>query len=322
MANIRLSLAPVHASAQRGVALAMVLWFIAAMAILVAAITATARSDVRQAQQQLAHVEATALAQGGQVLLLNEALQLHQQGRYSGRGIWQGDYLLAGHTLQARMIPVTGLIDLNLASRQLLADMLHYAGEMNAEDADQLAQRMIEWRQDGGRTTQADQADRPSRHGRFEVPEDMLLVAGMTRQRYERIAPLVHATHHGQRGIDWQSAPVGVLAVLTRGDRHRAAELADQRQSELMQARHVTEQGVPMELTAQHLGRGASQVYLVEVVLQRMDGNRFQQRSWLELADTAEGRLPWRVIRTEPVRVRVGPKRPPHEPPIESTTTP
>ena len=75
---------------QRGVALAVVMWFIAGMSLLVAGIVGHARVDLQLAQVHVARAKAVAAGDGA----IRLALADHSIGREADRNAQQGDDLL------------------------------------------------------------------------------------------------------------------------------------------------------------------------------------------------------------------------------------
>src|SRR5690606_27459799 len=160
---------------QRGVALAVLLWMIAALSVMAAGIVLMARIDVRLAQIQVREAQAAALGDGVAHLLLRDIARLQQEGLYAQRGIVTGSYQLGERRIQARAVPVSGLIDINQASSLLWIDLLQYRAGLAEENAVALAEKIVAWR---GPPVQQQQGIPLQRRGRFEVLEDLMLVEG------------------------------------------------------------------------------------------------------------------------------------------------
>lgn len=218
---------------QKGVALAVLLWFIAALSLLVAGIMLTAKTDTRYARLQSSMARITAAADGATLLYLNE---LTTGGITAGRRVSElaaeGGiasvpviYEVGPHLVYLRIVPSSGLINMLNADDALLVSLFEIAGGLEAQDAERLAQSVLQWRvspvpnESGG--TQAP---------RVRVLEDIMKVPGMTRDVFNRIASLVCATCSANlAGANTVVAPFEVLLVLTEGNLLQAKELIGER---------------------------------------------------------------------------------------------
>lgn len=290
---------------QRGVALAMLLWFIAAMLILVAGLASLAKMDVRLAQWQVHETKATALGDGAAQLLLRDLLYERSYGDYPGQGIFRNTYNLGEKTVNVRAVPVTGLIDLNQAGELLLTDLFHFRAGLDVEAAERLAQRVVVWRSPD--TEEAEDTDEylaaglphGPRHSEFVVPEDLLQVMGVTRDIYASVGALIHASPGGGSSrINLMSAPWPMFKLMAAGDEALAWEL------------YLARAEAPWEpvprvagLLEEHLGGSGSLRHLrIDARVAFDDGKILQRRLWVDLNESDSHRLPWRVDRVEPVR--------------------
>lgn len=293
-----------HRNGQDGVALAMLLWFVAAMLILVAGIATLAKQDVRLAQWQVHEVQTAALGDGAVKLLLRDFLYARAHGDYPGRGMFQNHYTLGGKTVNVRAVPIEGLVNLNEASEWLLTDLLHHSAGLPLESAEQLAERIVVWRSPGDdlavETDEYLAAGLPHgpRHDSLRVSEDLLQVMGITRDIYARVAELAHARPGGSGRIDLRAAPLEVLTLLSAGDGELAREVA-------MERAEAPFEEVPLlaGLLEEHIGGSSSARRLrVDARVAFDDGKILQRRLWVDLDQSDAYRLPWRVDRVEPVR--------------------
>lgn len=137
---------------QRGVALAMVVWFIAAMSILVVGIVSESRTDVRMAQTHVARAKVAAAGDGAINLLLARHGELRERQGRAPRGNQQPEPVLeAGFTIgtlpvNVRMVPVSRLLDLREATPAELTGLLAGAGGLGRGDAQRLANSMVQLR--------------------------------------------------------------------------------------------------------------------------------------------------------------------------------
>ncbi|WP_333706003.1 type II secretion system protein GspK [Ottowia beijingensis] len=202
----------------RGMALIAVLWVLAAFGVLVASLGYTVRQQARLVSGERDAVVAQALADGAIQLALQQ-LQLSQQ---LPEQLLRSSIDFAGHSIAVTVQPLSGLIDLNAAPPPLLSQLLRVAGGLPPGAADELAQRLVEWR--GGRPGGGEP-------WRFEAVEDLLLVPGVDYPLYQRLRLLVSADARGGDTVAPLAALPDVLAVLADGDAGRAAQIAAARDS-------------------------------------------------------------------------------------------
>lgn len=277
---------------QRGVALAVLLWMIAALSVMAAGIVLMARIDVRLAQIQVREVQAAALGDGVAHLLLRDMARLQREGLYAQRGIVTGIYQLGERQIQVRAVPISGLIDINQAGPLLWVDLLQYRAGLTEENAVALAEKIIAWR---APLAQEQQGMPLQRRGRFEVLEDLMLVEGFTREILEGIRPAAHS-YQGNIGIDLTSAPAEVLLVLARGDK----ELVERFMAERAENPWVSWDGYP-GLTPEHLAGGGSALFRIDARILQTDGKVLQRSRWVQTGSAGRDQLPWRRLRGEPV---------------------
>ena len=271
---------------QSGVALALVVWFIAGMTLLVAGIVSLARTDTRLAQLHLAAAQATAAADGAINLLLADLLE----GRFAGEGqqLAQAQYRLGELQVSVLAIPSGLLIDVNRAGPELLqlaiagsvsdAASAAAAGNGRGVDARQVADAIVQWRpaQSGARTGAQ----------RFKTLEDVMRVEGVSRAAWDALRDYLAVGFSG--------------SVLPRGgDRAASRTIA------LLEALSPRRRASRLDLTADPAEilppsrRGGE--LRVDAML-RSGGRVWLRRRWVQTAARAGG-LPWRYLRTEPARI-------------------
>jgi general secretion pathway protein K len=263
------------------VALAIVVWFLAAMSLLVSGIVFQARSDTRMAQLHLAKAKAVAAGDGAIQLFLAE---LHA-GR-GGKGVpLAREYRIGDRSVRVEVVSAQGLIDLASAPQQTLADMFRVRGAMGEKEAQTLAANVIKSRPGafGARRRGGDR-------GRISAIEDLLRVKGIDRRLLDATRDLVTVGEGGSRGgVARGSAPPAVLAVLAAGDRQRSAEVA--------------REGRPGARTGKRAQPLPARGSLRVDALVRDNGRTWLRRRWVEMGGGAEGALPWEFKRTEAARV-------------------
>ena len=105
---------PSARESERGVALAIVVWFIAGMSLLVAGMVSQARLDTRMAQLHVARAKAAAACDGAIQRMLAERLLVSRPG-VSGANLLQGEYQMGDTTVSVTLYPETAFINMNLS---------------------------------------------------------------------------------------------------------------------------------------------------------------------------------------------------------------
>lgn len=274
---------------QRGVALAYLLWMLAGLSLLVSGVVTQSVTDVRATGRQLDEARVRAAGIGAANMLLSELRLARADGGYDGRSLYARRFQLAGHQIEARAIPLAGLISLNQAPETLLRGLFQHGAGLVPGDAAVLAEAVVDWRAAVRRSSSSTGGRVP-----FRVTEDLLRVPGVTRSVYDSVRSQVHAELGGAAGIDPMAAPVANLRVVARGDAALADELLALRENAGFAA------GLPAGLESGFLGAGRSVAYCLEVNVQMAEGHVLQQRLWVSMKAGADG-APWRFDRVEPV---------------------
>jgi general secretion pathway protein K len=217
------------------VALLLVLWACALLAVLLGGYAAVVHTEAVLARYQLAHARAHYAAEAG----LMRALR----GLHDTRAVqrWVGDgrlYTMSydGAAVRIRAVDESGKVDLNSASPQVLQGLFRAAG-MTPDEAQVLTLRVVEWRSpsafdgatgDAAGYAAAGRRYRP-RHGPFASVEELQMVLGMTPALYRTLAP--HVTlWSGQASPDPNVATALALAAIPGMTAQRAQEIQAARQ--------------------------------------------------------------------------------------------
>lgn len=177
---------------ERGIALVMVIWVLALMALMAASFLAEARVELRRTGNLRERAVAEALAEAGihialARLLADEGATLPQRWTQS----------LSGGEVAITLTDERGKIDLNEAEPEFLAGLFEGRG-VPSRDAAALAAAIVDFRdRDHARSIEgAEDGDYPPGSGgakdaRFESVEELLQVRGMTPSLYRRVVDLV-----------------------------------------------------------------------------------------------------------------------------------
>jgi general secretion pathway protein K len=201
-------------------ALLIVIWVLALLAAVAAAVTAETRTGTQLARNQLENARARALAEAGISL---GALALLEPGAAETWATEGGvrEFPYAGGLVQVSVEDEFGKIDVNVAPDALLAGLFESVG-LDAGQAAALVDAIADWRdQDDFRRPDGAEAADYRRAGLdygpgnrpFEAVEELRSVLGMNRSLYARISPLVTVYSHSTR-INPMTAPPDVLRAL------------------------------------------------------------------------------------------------------------
>lgn len=264
---------------QRGVALAIVMWFVAGMSLLVAGIVLSARTDVRLAQVHYARAQVAAAGDGAINLLLADLLDARSRGDRDsgGRGrIRQQRYRVGDDMVSVLAIPRSAFVDVTGASAAELARVLEACGAAAEGGGPAVARAVVQYR---------DGTDRRP-YGRLESPEDLLGVAGINRSMLDALTDYI-AVGGGRGGGAGGAADLEPSLRLLRSV------------APATRARNT-------DLNASVAGGAVSRLqvtgsYRVDALVRR-GRDVWLRRRWVDLG-RGGSQLPWSSSRIEPVRI-------------------
>lgn len=267
-----------HPQSSRGLALIAVLWLVAAMGLIITGVVKSVRTETTSSGQQRQVLQAQTQADAAILLALQS---LYFQPNPIAQASQSANFEFAGQTHTVQVSTLNGLIDINNAQPALLAQLFAVAGGLPNDTAQALAQATVQTRQ--ATNAKAFQA-------KFDAPEDLLQVPGMTYDLYAIIRDLVTADlKDGSGRVNPLAAPLSVLQVLTGGDAVRAAALYANRNVPL----------TGMDTTALNpafIETSLSSSIRLMVVMSMVSGGRLI-RTW-DVVGNEDRRtgLPWRVL--------------------------
>jgi type II secretory pathway component PulK len=266
---------------QKGVALAIVVWFIAGMSLLVAGIVSHARVDTQMAQLHVARAKAVAAGDGAIQLMLAERL-LKQGPAADEQSLLSGVYELGSLEVLVMLFPVAALINVNEAPQAVLAALFLIGAQAAQGEANFLAENVVKWR---------------GKNSKFREIEDLLRVSGMSRTIFEAVRSFVAASDTGGAVTDWEASPAELL------------QLADQiSPGELNGLARRREMLAGSNAGGQRDGRGQgnalslSGAYRADALVKYGD-QTWLRRRWISVGAGVGSVLPWQTVRTEPPRV-------------------
>lgn len=189
---------------QGGIALVAVLWMVAALSIVVTSMSSSVRQEVKAVSASRQSLVGEAMGQAAIQLVLQDLASKPDRTQ----ALSYVDTVFRDTPMRVRVLPLTGLIDINNAPPALLASLFRYAGA-DAKSAEALAAATIDWR------SAKDGRGRPVA---FEAPEDLLRVRGIDYTLYARLSAVVTADLQGSGRVSLSAAPGEVLTVLASGN--------------------------------------------------------------------------------------------------------
>ena len=182
---------------ESGMALGIVVWFIAGMSLLVSGIVFQAKVDTKLAQIHYFKAMATAAGDGAINLALAEQISLRESGQ--GGIDRQRQYRVGQQVVDVVMIPGDIFVNLNTATTAELIGVFSVAaneangnGESSRFDPRSLADAVVNFRDGKGSGN--------SRRQSFYSPEDLLRVPGLSRSVYDGVRDFIVVTDIGASG--------------------------------------------------------------------------------------------------------------------------
>lgn len=274
--------------AESGVALAIVVWFIAGMSLLVAGIVSHARVDTHMAQLHVARAKVSAAGDGATNLLMAE-LVAGKLSRAVLQGVQAGNYRLGEFDVAVTLVSTSGLIDLNRAPAGMLAALFAVAGGLDETEAQRLAGNVVDWRRPASKQPGIKRGS-----SKFTEIEDLLRVEGVNRTLFDAVRGYIVAGSASSGAMNWLQAPRQLLAVLENLDSRQRGALLQRRESLASRTANESETG----------SRGSG-FYRLDALV-HYGGRAWLRRRWVSSESASNSLLPWRILRTEPPRVVEG----------------
>jgi hypothetical protein len=279
-----------NASQQGGFAIALLLWMIAGMSLMVAAVIHFAHQDTGMAELRVREARAQALGRGVAYLLLRDkalaAYTAASQGADPALQPEQGEPDSDKPTLftkqyqfdQEWMVtgtlrPSSGFVSLNDADRNELMMLFTGLGKVDDKDAMAMIDGVLTYR---------------TEYPGFRYPEELLAVAGSSRVVYDNVKPYVHAYRTGPLSAD--SAP-SQLADLARNEADTASVAAGPPTSPGKSGRSVIEGRITFESIAESMrnpGGVAQSISAAELEITLSGGEKLAQTTWVSGQGTGE----------------------------------
>jgi general secretion pathway protein K len=213
---------------ERGLALVAVLWGLAVLSLIAAAMLTAGATSVRMSRNAWSEAHAQSLADAGVYRAIVTLLDTRADHKWRTDSVPR-DFTFDGEDVRIAIQSEMGLIDVNFASKDQLQTLLKLAGA-EPQDAETLAGRIVDWRTPAGQqslngASNADYRDAGldylPRGGPFQSVDEVNLVLGMTPDLFARLAPALTVYSH-QANFDMNTAPLAVLLVVPGMDQQKA----------------------------------------------------------------------------------------------------
>lgn len=205
---------------QRGIAIASVLWTVAALSLIALAMLLSSMNEARTSRAAWAQLQVQTAADNAVQRALLSLFNPRPDLRPPVDGT-EREMSIGNVTARVSIQDQTGLIDVNYAGRGTLSNLFKSAGSEPAE-ADALADRVVAWRTSKaiGSLTAASASDYRDagsgyspRGGPFQSVDEVAFVMGMTPPLFAKISPALTVYSH-QASFDLRLAPEAALLAI------------------------------------------------------------------------------------------------------------
>ncbi|MFV0478777.1 MAG: hypothetical protein ACK5ME_13220 [Parahaliea sp.] len=266
---------------QRGVALAVVMWFLAAMSLLVAGIVAHSRVDTQLAQIHVARAKVAAAGDGAIQLMMDRFLSAGVKRADRDSALPNsGRFQLGDMAVQVSIRPASLLIDVFSAPPRLLAALFVHRGGLSDARAQALAETMVKLRSSRRSTAQQ------STSVVLATQEDLLQLPGFSRVLLDAITDDIVPVPGSSVGRVGGVSPAAVIDALQVGGELQLG----------------TDDGADAEGGTGSRNLQDSTLLRVDAVIE-YNGQRWLRRRWLKISPGSDSGLPWHSIRIEAPRV-------------------
>ena len=220
---------------QSGLALVSVLWGLAILSLIAAAMLSGSRLSIRNSRNAIEDAQARAFIDAAVNQTVLDLLDRRPDRQPRIDGIAATIQVL-GTPVQVSVEDEFGKIDLNAADRELLGRLFRTTG-LDGAAVDALVDKVLDWRErgntkhlNGGKADDYRVGGLPygPRDGPFQRVDELALVMGMTPELYQQIQPAL-TVYSARATFNPQTAPAEALMTLPGFDRQRTNEMIAER---------------------------------------------------------------------------------------------
>lgn len=180
---------------QSGMALLIVLWVVAALALFVVSLGQTVRSEAGQVGVAKRLLEGRATGEAAIYLALAQQLE----NKNANNIYMQTSVSWQGAEIEVELLPASGLVNMLSADKSQWAMLLAKAAGLARAEAEQLADQIV-----------AHRSTLSAQNAVWEATEDLLQVPGVNYFVYESMRPYLIVQRGGQQGLNAQAAPAAL----------------------------------------------------------------------------------------------------------------
>lgn len=288
--------------AQRGAALILVLWMVVGLSLVVLAGARGVRLHTQQVALALDRQRAESLLDAAATLMAARLM-----GQPALTAAYRRVHVRLGEEqATVEIVPSSGLVDINVASEQLLQALFERVGGLEPGEAAILVSRVRDFIDPddepggvgGAEAAQYIAAGSPARprNGGVDDLSELRSVLGMSPELYEIIAPFLGI--NGGQKLDIGASPPALVDALT-GQTGLGARLHATAPD--MRAGLVSVDALG-DYFALGGGAGGAKTVRLRAMVQTQGGRWWERQVWLDLSTRQGGLTPWTVRSIEPVR--------------------
>jgi len=283
---------------QSGLALVVVLWVVASLALLVAAFNASVKGSAVLVASEASLAQEHALINAGVELAVAQLTLVGKDVRWQADGkAHEIDF--AGTRLKIRISDANGRIDLNKSNSALLLSFLTRHADTPIQ-AEEIRDRILDWRDDdqerrgkGAEDLEYQKAGRTYGAGdtKFNNVTQLRDVLGVSYNLYKRLRPLI--TVHNSNGlINPLSASREVLLSLPLIAESEVSEVISLREQG---ANNKTEIFKLLAKSRKWLNISAGPAYVISIEVRAKDG-KYGLPAEITILRSADNQAPYRVL--------------------------
>ncbi len=209
---------------QRAMALVIVLWFLALLTLMVGALAYSMRVETQTVSNAVVSARGRAVGEAAIFWAIAEMAKPEDERQVLEDGT-PFEWEFGGAKVTITVLNEAGLVDINTASRELMAKLFTDLGGLEAEQVDALLDAITDFRdQDNVRSLNGAEDEDYEAQGLpgakdapFESVEELQRVMGMTGTLYRAVAPYMTVYSHSS-GVNPRYSPRGLLLVFADGD--------------------------------------------------------------------------------------------------------
>lgn len=286
---------------QTGMAVALVLWLIAAMGLTVAAIIHFSRGDTEAIAFRVQQSQADAAGRGAALVLLrdqNLALQslvsVAPGSEPNSAEMFKKNYRFDDLIVTATVVAGNKLVSLNDASPATLLRLFESVGQASLSQAQLLTESVVSYR-----TPSSVATFDAMYHPGFRYREELLMMQGITRGVYDRVRPWVHPFHTGDTDVGGEEGD-GTIDAFTAGfsmggELTSSAGVEEGRNGQPQQSAaagsgRLTFDSMYANMAAQQSAQAAPALVSIETTFP--DGSHYHQLVWVDTVNHQIVRAP------------------------------